>query len=106
MWRALVFIGLLALAAFGAVWLADRPGNVVVNWGGYQAQTSVAVAAGLTIGIAIAIALLWAAVTFVLSVPNRMSYASRAPRPPKGHPAVSPGLIAVGARGPGAAPPP
>ena len=50
MWRALVFIGLLALAAFGAVWLADRPGNVVVTWGGYQAQTSVAVAAVLTIG--------------------------------------------------------
>jgi len=80
MWRALVFIGLLALAAFGAVWLAERPGNVVVNWGGYQAQTSVAVAAVLTIGIAIALAFLWAVVTFVLSVPNRMSYASRARR--------------------------
>ena len=26
MWRALVFIGLLCVAAFGAVWLADRPG--------------------------------------------------------------------------------
>src|SRR3954454_20241378 len=103
MWRALVFIGLLALAAFGAVWLADRPGNVVVNWGGYQAQTSVAVAAVLTIGIAIALAFLWAVVTFVLSVPNRMSYASRARRRAKGYAAVSRGMVAVGAGDPGAA---
>src|SRR4051812_24925966 len=103
MWRALVFIGLLALAAFGAVWLADRPGNVVVNWGGYQAQTSVAVGAVLTMGIAIALAFLWAVVTFVLSVPNRMSYASRARRRAKGYAAVSRGMVAVGAGDPGAA---
>ena len=30
MWRALVFIGLLCVAAFGAVWLADRPGTQLV----------------------------------------------------------------------------
>src|SRR5829696_8205238 len=103
MWRALVFIGLLALAAFGAVWLADRPGNVVVNWGGYQAQTSVAVAAVLFIGLAIALALLWAVVSFILSVPNRMTYASRARKRAKGYAAVSRGMIAVGAGDPAAA---
>src|SRR4051812_7001837 len=103
MWRALVFIGLLALAAFGAVWLAERPGNVVVNWGGYEAQTSVAVAVVLMIGIAIALAFLWAVVSFLLSVPNRMSYASRARRRAKGYAAVSRGMVAVGAGDPGAA---
>ena len=34
MWRALVFIGLLCVAAFGAVWLADRPGTVLITFGG------------------------------------------------------------------------
>ena len=45
MWRALVFIGLLCVAAFGAVWLADRPGTVLITFGGYEIQTSMAVAA-------------------------------------------------------------
>ncbi len=45
MWRALVFIGLLCVAAFGAVWLADRPGTVLVTFGGYEMRTTVAVAA-------------------------------------------------------------
>ena len=43
MWRALVFIGLLCVAAFGAVWLADRPGGVLITWGGYRIETTVAV---------------------------------------------------------------
>ena len=44
MWRALVFIGLLCVAAFGAVWLADRPGTVLITFAGYEIQMSVAVA--------------------------------------------------------------
>ena len=103
MWRALVFIGLLAVAAFGAVWLAERPGNVVVTWGGYQAQTSFAVAVILMIAVAIALAFLWAVVSFLVSVPDRMSYASRARRRAKGYAAVSRGMVAVGAGDPSAA---
>jgi len=34
------FVIIGALAAFGA-WLADHPGDVVINWFGYEAQTSV-----------------------------------------------------------------
>src|SRR4029453_4630637 len=45
MWRALVFIGLLCVAAFGAVWLADRPGTVLITFAGYEIQMSVAVPA-------------------------------------------------------------
>src|SRR6478609_6621873 len=56
MWRALLFIGLLCVAAFGAVWLADRPGTVLITFGGYEVQMSVAVAAvalaGLSGGLA------------------------------------------------------
>ena len=40
MWRALVFIGLLCVAAFGAVWLADRPGTVLITFAGYEIQMS------------------------------------------------------------------
>ena len=53
MWRALVFIGLLCVAAFGAVWLADRPGTVLITFAGYEIQMSVAVGAIALVGLAL-----------------------------------------------------
>lgn len=103
MWRALVFIGLLAVAASAAVWLADRPGDVLVTWGGYQAQTTVAVALIGTVAIALALSLLWTAVRFLLNLPRRMGESSRARRRARGYQAVSRGMVAVGAGDPLAA---
>ena len=103
MWRALVFIGLLAVAAFGAVWLADRPGTVLVTWGGYRAETSVAATVVTVIGIALLLSLLWTAVRFMLALPSRMTYASRARKRARGYQAVSRGMVAVGAGDPLAA---
>ncbi|MGO4571968.1 heme biosynthesis HemY N-terminal domain-containing protein [Microvirga sp. 2TAF3] len=103
MWRALVFIGLLCVAAFGAVWLADRPGTVLVTFGGYELQTSVAVAAVALAAIALILALLWAGVTTILRLPSRLTFASRARRRARGYQAVSRGMVAVGAGDPIAA---
>ncbi|HEY8380775.1 MAG TPA: heme biosynthesis HemY N-terminal domain-containing protein [Microvirga sp.] len=97
MWRALVFIGLLCVAAFGAVWLAERPGSVMVTFGGYELQTSVAVAAIGLVGIALALALLWSAVSALIRLPSRLTFASRARRRARGYDAVSRGMVAVGA---------
>ena len=41
MWRALIFIAILAAGAVAAVWLADQPGTVVVTFAGYEARTTV-----------------------------------------------------------------
>ncbi|WP_210496597.1 heme biosynthesis protein HemY [Microvirga antarctica] len=103
MWRALVFIGLLCVAAFGAVWLADRPGTVLVTFGGYEMQTSVAVAAVALVAIALALAFLWAGVSALLQLPSRLTFASRARRRARGYQAVSRGMVAVGAGDPIAA---
>jgi HemY protein len=103
MWRALVFIGLLCVAAFGAVWLADRPGGVLITWGGYRIETTVAVAAIMAVALSVLLALLWAVVRFFLRLPGRMSFASRARRRARGYSAVSRGMIAVGAGDPVAA---
>jgi HemY protein len=43
--RVLVYLAVFACLAFGAVWLADRPGEVSVLWQGYRIETSVALAA-------------------------------------------------------------
>jgi HemY protein len=97
MWRALVFIGLLCIAAFGAAWLADQPGTVLVTFGGYEVETTVAVMAIALVGIALALALLWAAVTTLLRLPSRLTFASRARKRARGYQAVSRGMVAVGA---------
>ena len=103
MFRALVFIGLLAIAAFGAVWLADRPGSVVIAWGGYEYRTTVAVAAIAAAALALLLSLLWTAVRYVLRMPSRFRFASQARRRAKGYAAVSRGMVAVGSGDPGAA---
>src|SRR5687768_2204100 len=103
MWRALVFIGLLALAAYGAVWLADRPGDVMVTWGGYRLQTTVSVALILFAVAAFTLAVIWASVRFFLNLPDRLTYATRSRRRARGYSAVSRGMVAVGAGDPVAA---
>jgi len=103
MWRALFFLGLLCVAAFGAVWLADRPGTVLVTFAGYEMQTSVAVAAVALAGLALFLAMLWSVVTTVLNLPSRLSHASKARRRARGYQAVSRGMVAVGAGDPIAA---
>lgn len=103
MWRALVFIGLLALAAFAAVWLADRPGTVVVTWSNYEARTTVAVAAVLLAATALLLAMSWTVVQFFMGLPGRLGSASRQRRRTRGYQAVSRGMVAVGAGDPLAA---
>src|SRR3954449_12919814 len=85
MWRALVFVALLALAAYGAVWLADRPGDVMITYGTYRIQTTVAVALVLTVGTGFLLAVLWGGVGFLLNLPSRWSYATRARRRARGY---------------------
>ncbi|WP_204307755.1 hypothetical protein, partial [Klebsiella pneumoniae] len=60
MWRALAFLALLAIAAFGAVWIADRPGTVTVVWNGYEIATSLGIALVGVLIVAVAIGLIWA----------------------------------------------
>lgn len=103
MWRALLFIGLLCVAAFGAVWLADRPGTVVVTFAGYEMRTSVAIATVALAGLALALAILWSIITTIMRLPSRLTFASRARRRARGYQAVSRGMVAVGAGDPVAA---
>jgi len=41
MLRLIAFLVAIALVAAGLAWLADRPGELVVEWQGYHAETSV-----------------------------------------------------------------
>ncbi|MEH3145607.1 MAG: heme biosynthesis protein HemY [Methylobacterium frigidaeris] len=103
MWRALAFLALLALAAFGAVWLADRPGVVTVTWGGYELATSLAAALVGVLVLAVVLGFVWAIVRGVLHLPERMTRAGRERRRARGYSALSRGMVAVGSGDPVAA---
>src|SRR5258705_8459871 len=52
MYRIILFLVLIALAAAGAAWIADQTGDVTLSWGGWRVQTSLPVFV-LALGVAI-----------------------------------------------------
>lgn len=103
MWRALAFLAFLALAAFGAVWIADRPGTVTIVWNGYEIATSLAVALVGVLVAAIVVGLIWAVVRGIINLPEFLVRGSRERRRAKGLSALSRGMVAVGSGDPLAA---
>lgn len=101
--RVLLYLAVFAALAVGAVWLADRPGEVSVLWQGYRIETSVAIAAVGVVLLALLAMLGWGLLRFVLGLPSAFSFASRARRRAKGFEAVSRGMVAIGAGDPVAA---
>ncbi len=93
LWR----FGLLVLAVLFFTWLADRPGGVTIRWVGYEIELSLvgAVAIG-----AVAVALMWFALTFlrrILRTPAATREYLRFRKNRKGYEALSRGIIAAGA---------
>ena len=71
--RVLVYLAVFACLAFGAVWLADRPGEVSVLWQGYRIETSVALAAIGVVALALLVLLVWGIFRFVFGLPSALS---------------------------------
>ncbi|CAO4175735.1 heme biosynthesis HemY N-terminal domain-containing protein [Methylorubrum populi] len=103
MWRALVFLALLAIAAYGAVWIADHPGTVTVVWNGYEIGMSLAIALTGVLVAAIIIGIIWAIMSGVIGLPASISRSTRERRRNKGLASLSRGMIAVGSGDPLAA---
>jgi HemY protein len=101
--RVLVYLVVIALLAAGAVWLADRPGEVSILWQGYRIETSVAIAAIGVVVLAFLALVAWAILRFVFGLPSAFSFASRARRRARGFEAISRGMVAIGAGDPVAA---
>ena len=94
--RALVVIVILALAAVGLGWLADRPGAVDLVWQGWHIKTSLLAAA---IGLLVLVLVLMAVIGLLralLRTPESLSLFFRTRRRSRGFNAVTQGMIAVG----------
>ena len=97
MFRLLLLLAAVALAAWGLTWLADNPGVVTITFRGVEYRVSLMLALGAVAAVAIIWSIVWGALRFVSRVPSLMTLAARARRREKGLAAVSHGLIAVGA---------
>ncbi|MCK0208249.1 heme biosynthesis protein HemY [Starkeya koreensis] len=94
--RLVVYLLVLSLVAFGIAWLADRPGSVVIDWQGWQIETSILVAASALLALLAATILLWTLVRLIVRSPDIIAFSWRARRRNRGWSAVTRGLVAVG----------
>jgi HemY protein len=94
--RVIFYLILVAVLAFGAVWLADRPGEVAITWQGTRIDTSVLVLIAVVAAVAVAAVIVWSVLRAIVRAPATIARYRRYRRGVRGYLAVSQGLIAVG----------
>jgi HemY protein len=97
MLRLISFLIGVALAAAGLAWLADRPGELVVQWQGYQIETSVFRAIILLVVIVVVALVAWSLLRNVWHGPATLGGVLAKRRQQQGIEALSSGMIALGA---------
>ena len=95
--RVLLYVVVVFLLAAGFVWLAERPGELLVNWQGYEIRTSLMVAVVGAAGLIALIAIVGALIRAVVRTPQTLSNFIGARRRDRGYRALSRGMIAIGA---------
>jgi HemY protein len=95
--RTILFIVGIGLLVAGGVWLAERPGNVALEWQGWRIDTSVAfLALCIVIGAAI-VALLYRFWHALRGAPGSFIANRRQARRERGYHALTQGMVAVAA---------
>jgi HemY protein len=95
--RILVFLLVVFALGLGFAWLADRPGEMVVTFDGYQYQVSLMVAAVAVVAVVAAVMIAWWLLKSIWNSPYTISRYFRVRRRDRGYQALSTGMIAAGA---------
>ena len=95
--RIVLFLIVVGALSFGVVWLADRPGDVVVTWQGLRIETSLMVLGTAIVTAVIVLGLVWSLVRAIARSPIVLSRLLRNRRGMRAYEAISNGLIAIGA---------
>src|SRR6202790_521993 len=96
MYRIILFLVLIALAAAGAAWVADQTGDVAVLCAAWRVETSLPVFA-LALGAAIVAAMLvWSLLRGLWRLPEKIRRSRRERRHARGRHAITHGLLAIG----------
>ena len=97
MLRLISFIVTVAVLVAAAVWLADRPGAVTIEWMDWRVDTSVPILLLVIIVAVAALMVLRWALRSVTNVPTRLALRQRALRKHRGYQALAHGLAAAAA---------
>jgi HemY protein len=92
----LYLLGVAAIAT-GMSWLADRPGSMVINWQGYEVETSVFRAVVLLSLFLAFVIFAWSLLRQIWSSPAMLGNFFTRRRQERGLDALSGGMIAIGA---------
>ena len=95
--RLLAFLIVVFALGLGFAWLADRPGDMVVTFNGYQYQVSLMVAAVAIVAVVAAVMVAWWLLKSLWNSPYTISRYFRVRRRDRGYQALSTGMIAAGA---------
>src|SRR5262249_6511384 len=101
--RVVVYLVLVGLIAFGAVWFAEHPGDVAITWQGRRIETSVMVLVVAVVALAAAAMIAWSLVRAIVRAPATLARHLAHRRGVRGYGGLSRGLIAVGSGDAGAA---
>ncbi|PDT70910.1 heme biosynthesis HemY N-terminal domain-containing protein [Bradyrhizobium sp. C9] len=92
--RIILFLLLIALAAAGAAWLADQPGDLVLNWGGLRFTSKQPM---YLLGLVIIVAMVAGVILRSLwKIPGHIRRGRRERRHARGRHAITQGLLAIG----------
>jgi len=97
MLRLIAFLVGIALLATGLAWLADRPGELVLEWQGYRAETSVFRATVLLVALVALALFAWSILRNLWHSPAAVGNVLSKRRQKMGIDALSSGMIALGA---------
>ena len=95
--RVLLYIVELAIIVAAAIWLAERPGEVRIDWLGWRIETSAAVLLLIVLALAWVLAVLRGIWKWMRRAPGRFVEARRERRREEGYEALGRGLAAVAA---------
>jgi HemY protein len=96
MLRIVLFLLLIALAAVGAAWVADQPGDVILTWGGWKLTTTLPV---FVLGVAIIVVagmIVLGLAAALWRTPGRIRHHRHERRTARGRHAITHGLLAIG----------
>jgi HemY protein len=96
MYRIILFLLLIALAAWGAAWIADQPGDVTFPWdGGLAHVTLLGFAVGFLAAV-VAAMIGWSVLRALWRLPEKIRQSRHERRHARGRHAITQGLLAIG----------
>lgn len=98
--RALLYAVKIAILVAVAIWLAERPGSVAIDWLGYRIETHIGILLLAVLIFAVLVALLYRAWRAIYRTPKELGRALEENKRRKGFKALTQGMVAVAAGDP------